>query len=122
MMIKSRQLKLRTKTWLRVNDARSKKSTQLLLLDAYDHPPLSFREGVIVVNEKLSRFIPGEKMKIELRPHPNRPEKAIRMVIRGLMAASASYRAWYKSWPTIGLDSWVSMRVIHCFRAFATRQ
>jgi hypothetical protein len=108
MTIKSGKLKLRTKTSQRVNTPGGKNSAHLLLLDAYGHPPYTFKKDVIVVNENLGRFILGEKMKIELRPPPNEPEKAIQMVIGGLIAASASYNAWRKSWPTIGLDSWVS--------------
>lgn len=105
---KSGKPRLRTKASQRVNAGRSPNSTQQLLLDASGHPPFSFKEDVIVVNEHLGRFILGEKMKIELCPSPNDPEKAIQMVIGGLVAASISYRAWRKSWPTIGLDSWVA--------------
>lgn len=50
-----------------------------------------------MVNENLGRFILGEKIKIELCPPPNEPEKATQMVIGGLIPVqyhSSSFTAF----------------------------
>lgn len=106
--IKNGRPKLRSTRSQKLNRRGSIDTSQKVLIDAFGFPPFSFEDDVVVVNEELGRFILGKKIKIELRPVPNKQEIAIRMVIEGLIAASKSYRTWRASWPTIGLDSWTS--------------